>query len=58
MVKNAQLFGCHIGVVKRIFGGFKGKSSGKFNLALKIPPSLWWEKRSGLVKLGEHESPY
>lgn len=35
------LLGCHIGVVNRILGGESGKSSGKLNRALKIPPSLF-----------------
>jgi len=34
------LFGCHIGVMKRIFGGKRGYSGGKLNRALKNPPSL------------------
>ena len=34
------LFGCHIGLRKRIVGGLLGKSQGNTNSALKIPPSL------------------
>ena len=34
------LFGCHMGVMKRSFGGFRGKSSGNVSRALKKPPSL------------------
>jgi len=33
------LFGCHISVKNFIFGGLKGKSGGKFKVALKNPPS-------------------
>lgn len=39
-MRGNALFGCHIGVMKRIFGGLSGKSSGKDSRALKKPPSL------------------
>ena len=35
-----SLLGCHMGVMNFIFGGFRGKSSGKDKRALKKPPSL------------------
>jgi len=35
-----KLFGCHIGLIKRIVGGLEGKSNGNISSALKIPPSL------------------
>lgn len=39
--RSHSLFGCHIGVMNRNFGGERGKSSGKDSRALKKPPSLW-----------------
>ena len=39
-LRQCLLFGCHIGVMNRILGGERGKSSGKLKRALKKPPSL------------------
>lgn len=39
-VTKSVLFGCHIGVMKRIFGGSKGNSGGKDSRDFKNPPSL------------------
>ena len=47
-MRRNSLFGCHMGVMNRIFGGFRGKSSGKLSRALKKPPSLCPSVRGGL----------
>lgn len=46
------LLGCHIGVMKRIFGGSSGNSGGKDNRALKKPPSLQ-QKDKTITKYGQ-----
>ena len=39
------LFGCHIGLMKRIVGGLFGKSIGNMSSALKRPSSLYLKSR-------------